>query len=240
MTQRVKNLPASDGDSGLIPGWGRSPGGGNGNPLQYSCLENPMDREPGGLQPMGSQTFRHVWATDLSTTSHNLYIPELLFGFHLWWTKLDFIFGKHIWAIRKLLEFVEVFSSLPFFRTRLLGWTETSLDIQFFYSKRKKTFWIQAPAWNIWAPHDFGLFEIALWLFFFFLPYICRFWLLFLSLWMKTDLSRPDLCPHTGSVAFSWPCCLPSFSGGRSLTLFWVDTTEVCFLAPRGVISDSW
>ena len=34
----------SVGDPGLIPGWGRSPGRGNGNPLQYSCLENPMDR----------------------------------------------------------------------------------------------------------------------------------------------------------------------------------------------------
>ena len=33
------------GDPGLIPGLGRSPGEGNGNPLQYSCLENPMDRE---------------------------------------------------------------------------------------------------------------------------------------------------------------------------------------------------
>ena len=33
------------GDPGLIPGWGRSPGEGNGNPLQYSCLENPMDGE---------------------------------------------------------------------------------------------------------------------------------------------------------------------------------------------------
>ena len=32
------------GDAGLIPGSGRSPGGGHGNPLQYSCLENPMDR----------------------------------------------------------------------------------------------------------------------------------------------------------------------------------------------------
>ena len=32
------------GDVGSIPGWGRSPGGGNGNPLQCSCLENPMDR----------------------------------------------------------------------------------------------------------------------------------------------------------------------------------------------------
>ena len=34
------------GDSGSIPGSGRSPGGGHGNPLQYSCLENPMDRNP--------------------------------------------------------------------------------------------------------------------------------------------------------------------------------------------------
>ena len=43
----VKNLPASAGDTGdigSIPGLGRFPGGGNGNPLQYSCLENPMDR----------------------------------------------------------------------------------------------------------------------------------------------------------------------------------------------------
>ena len=40
----VKNLPASVGDVDLIPGLERSPGGGNDNPLQYSCLENPMDR----------------------------------------------------------------------------------------------------------------------------------------------------------------------------------------------------
>ena len=43
----VKNLPANATDSrdlGLIPGWGRSPGVGNGNPLQCSCLENSMDR----------------------------------------------------------------------------------------------------------------------------------------------------------------------------------------------------
>ena len=43
----VKNLPAGAGDmrdTGSIPEWGRAPGGGNGNLLQYSCLENPMDR----------------------------------------------------------------------------------------------------------------------------------------------------------------------------------------------------
>ena len=43
----VKNSPANAGDvrdTGSIPGSGRFPGGGHGNPLQYSCLENPMDR----------------------------------------------------------------------------------------------------------------------------------------------------------------------------------------------------
>ena len=40
----VNNLPANTREAGLIPGSGRSPGAGNGNPLQYSCLENPMDR----------------------------------------------------------------------------------------------------------------------------------------------------------------------------------------------------
>ena len=39
-----KNPPAIAGDPGSIAGWGRSPGEGNGNPLQYSCLGNPMDR----------------------------------------------------------------------------------------------------------------------------------------------------------------------------------------------------
>ena len=56
----MKNLPANAGDVGLIPGWGRSPGEGNGNPLQYFCLGNPMDRkESGGLQSKGSQRVRH-------------------------------------------------------------------------------------------------------------------------------------------------------------------------------------
>ena len=41
----VMNLPANAGDPGLIPGLGRSPGGGNANPLQYSCQESLMDRE---------------------------------------------------------------------------------------------------------------------------------------------------------------------------------------------------
>ena len=58
----IKNLPANERDArdvGLIPGSGRSPGGGNGNRLQYCCLENPMREEPGRLQSMGSQRVGH-------------------------------------------------------------------------------------------------------------------------------------------------------------------------------------
>ena len=51
----VKNPPANARDVGLIPGSGRSLGKGNGDPLQYSSLGNPMDREPGGLQSVASQ-----------------------------------------------------------------------------------------------------------------------------------------------------------------------------------------
>ena len=52
----VKNLPANagdTGDAGLTPGLGRSPGTGNGNPLQYSCLENLMDRGAWGVTVHG-------------------------------------------------------------------------------------------------------------------------------------------------------------------------------------------
>ena len=51
------------GDLGSIPESGRSAGGGHGNPLQYSCLENPMDGGAWWATSMGSQTIRHDWAT---------------------------------------------------------------------------------------------------------------------------------------------------------------------------------
>ena len=49
----------SAGDLGLIPGLGRSPGGGHGNPLQYFAWRTPWTEEPGRLQSMKSQTVRH-------------------------------------------------------------------------------------------------------------------------------------------------------------------------------------
>ena len=68
----VENLPANAGDTtdmGSVPGLGRPSGGGNGNPLQYSCLENPMDRGAWEAEAMGLQEVdttyncRHAWTS---------------------------------------------------------------------------------------------------------------------------------------------------------------------------------
>ena len=61
----VKYLPANAGDAGdtgLIPGLGRSPGGGNGNPLHYSCQDNPMDRGAWRATVHGVARVGHNWA----------------------------------------------------------------------------------------------------------------------------------------------------------------------------------
>ena len=70
MTQWLKNLPTNAGDEGSIPGLRRSTGEGNGNPLQYSCLGNPMDR--GACQAW----VRHDWETKHKSPTHfDLFFP---------------------------------------------------------------------------------------------------------------------------------------------------------------------
>ena len=54
-----KESACNEGDMGSIAGSARSSGEGNGYQLHYSCLGNPMDRGPGGLQPLGLQRVRH-------------------------------------------------------------------------------------------------------------------------------------------------------------------------------------
>ena len=66
----VKNLPANAGDTGLIPDKRRSPGEGNSNPLQYSCLENTV--VPSLLQSVGLQKVGH----DLVTEQHHNHISK--------------------------------------------------------------------------------------------------------------------------------------------------------------------
>ena len=73
----VKNPPANAGDTGdvgSIPGLGRSPGGGHGNPLQYSCLENPMDRRAWWAAVHG--VAKDLDMTEATKHSQSLYITS--------------------------------------------------------------------------------------------------------------------------------------------------------------------
>ena len=78
MTLVVKNLSVNAGDArdmGSLPGLGRFPAGGNGNPLQYSCLENPMDR--GAWRAVVSGVKRsHTRLKQLSTNTHKTKTDE--------------------------------------------------------------------------------------------------------------------------------------------------------------------
>ena len=72
------------GDTGSAPGLGRSPGGGHGNSLQCSYLENPCTEEPGGLQAMGLQWVGHNWsnlAQDIQTCGCATTHPFMLHGY---------------------------------------------------------------------------------------------------------------------------------------------------------------
>ena len=62
----VKNLPANAGDAGSVPESGRSPGGGNGNPLQYSCLGNLKDRRAWWAIVHGGVTKDQTWLSNYS------------------------------------------------------------------------------------------------------------------------------------------------------------------------------
>ena len=71
----VKNLPANAGDTGLIPGSGISPGGGNGNPLQYSCLENLHGQR--SLVGYSSWCHKESDMTERLSTAQNKVTPNL-------------------------------------------------------------------------------------------------------------------------------------------------------------------
>ena len=68
----LANAGSSPGESGSIPGWGRSPGGGNGNPLQYSCLENPHgERSLVGYSPRGHRVGHDSAQAAAAAVVHN-------------------------------------------------------------------------------------------------------------------------------------------------------------------------
>ena len=74
----VKNLPANVGDASLIPGSGRSPGEGDGNLLQYSCLENPKDRGAWGATVHGVARVGHDSVTKQQETMVSQFLFETI------------------------------------------------------------------------------------------------------------------------------------------------------------------
>ena len=86
----VKNPPANTGDMVLIPGLGRSPGKGNGSPLQYSSQENSMDRGTWwAIGPWGSQRIRHD-----SVNGQQQQKDEHWIGLYLWFLTHCVTWGK--------------------------------------------------------------------------------------------------------------------------------------------------
>ena len=106
----VKNLSASAGDTrdaGLIPGLGRSPGGGNGNPLQYFCLENSMDRGAWWAAVHGvvkswtrlsnfSFTF-HFHASEKEMATHSSVLAWRIPGTGAWWAAIRGVAQSRTW-----------------------------------------------------------------------------------------------------------------------------------------------
>ena len=78
-------------DTSSIPGSVRSPGGGHGNPLQYSCLENPMDREPGRLQFMELQKVRRDWSDLAHMLGLSLVVASM--GYSSWNVQASYFGG---------------------------------------------------------------------------------------------------------------------------------------------------
>ena len=73
----VKNTSANLGDLHSTPGWGRSPREGNGNPLQYSCQENSMNRRTWWASVHGFTKSRHNWGTNTHAHTHSLFLVSV-------------------------------------------------------------------------------------------------------------------------------------------------------------------
>ena len=119
----VKNLPASAGDTGSIPESGTSPGKENGSPLQYSCLENPIDKILVGYSPWGCKRVRHDIATKQQKQpliTDNCYKCVLCFPCHNWAWVTPLSWRVFAWTLPLLLE--ETAPPLTVFPT--LEWLE--------------------------------------------------------------------------------------------------------------------
>ena len=146
MVLGVKNLPASAGDMGSIPGLGRSPGEGHGNLFQYSCLENPMNR--GTWQTMGSQRVSHYWAHNHRNWFQQVFYATVAGGKKIcnWLNShvnsLQFGHGYSTWVIEHILDFNPKHSNVLYSLKLKLLKTESKLKP--FLSKKAENYYMSS------------------------------------------------------------------------------------------------
>ena len=104
LAQMVKNLPATWETRVWSLGWDDPCGEGNGNPLQYSCLENSRTEEPGQLQSMGWQRVRHDWATHFHPIVSLCCRLKILPHGEVPWVSAVCCFMMVLWGARDVLK----------------------------------------------------------------------------------------------------------------------------------------
>ena len=117
----LKNLPANAGDArdaGLIPGLGRSPGEGNGNPLQYSCLESSMDRRAWSAAVPG------VAESQKRLSSHEHKFPNITSSFSFTGNEISMSQIMHIDEMRRKRGSTEtIYKQCKIFRVGIMSFT---------------------------------------------------------------------------------------------------------------------
>ena len=113
----IENLPANAGDirdMGLIPGSGRSPGGGHGNPLQYSCLESPHGQR--SLAGYSAQGHKELGTTEAIQHAHTFAFCNFLsFNFHIGIWKWLILSTFNTFAFPgRIFPFIQIFPSFSF------------------------------------------------------------------------------------------------------------------------------
>ena len=118
-----KESACNTGDRGSIPGSGRAAGGGIGNPLQYSCLQNSMDREAWWATFLGLQRVGHDWATNFHFSFHNVYLSfsSRRIKFNLLFKIPAFHFLKKFSLVFGLEKFTAMYSEPRWLRIQISG-----------------------------------------------------------------------------------------------------------------------
>ena len=199
----VKSMPANAGevrDAGLILGLGRSPGGENGNPLQYSCLENQWTEESGGLQSTGSQSWMWLKRPSMHAPKYPHPDPQNLRIHHLPWQ-----------TVSRVSDRIEVANHLTLRWGNYPGWSRWAQ-----YNHRNPSAW-RGKKWvkERGTTTEAGSERCCYWL---------RKWRSYKPKWNASGLEKQEkprkwILPKNLQKGM-WPCQTLNFSPGRQVSDF--------------------